>query len=169
MYFLYKQEDMTYEGLLSATREAETEWTESKVSARAKGANVKEHKEEETAELKSKIDSLTAILKSSTFRTNKPQGGGNVYPGKSAQKGGQGKRKSTPNTPLKGKGPGPGPGNSAAGQFKGSQKSIQYYNCGGWGHWWRECPSKGNFNWRELSRAQAPPAAVSTGPNKNKQ
>ena len=124
---------MTYEGLLSATHEAETEWTESKVSARVKGANVKEHKEEKTAELKSKIHSLTAILKSSTFRTNKPQGKGKVCQGKSAQIGGQGKSKSTSNTPLKGK----GRGTSAAGKFKGSQKPIQHYNCWGWGHGWR--------------------------------
>ena len=40
-----------------------------------KRANGEEHKEEGTTKLKSKIDLLTAILKSSSFGTNKPQGG----------------------------------------------------------------------------------------------
>ena len=151
---------MTYKGLLSATHEAETKWTQSKVPAMVKGANVKECKEEGTTKLKSKIDSLTAILKASNFRTNKLQGGEKVVQGKPAQKGWQGKSKSIHNTPLKRK----GPGTSAAGPFKGNWKPIQCYNCGGWGHRWRECPSNRDFNWRELSRAQASAAAVSTSP-----
>ena len=65
-----------YKSLLSATCQAETEWTESKVSSRAKGASVEECEEEGTTELKSKIYSLTAILKPSSFGTNKPQGRG---------------------------------------------------------------------------------------------
>ena len=36
--------------------------------------NVEEHREEVAAELKNKIDSLTAILKSSTLRISKPEG-----------------------------------------------------------------------------------------------
>ena len=51
------------------------EWTESKISARVKGANVKECEEEGTTELKSKVGSLTAILKLSYFRATKLQGG----------------------------------------------------------------------------------------------
>ena len=49
------------------------EWTESKISARVKSPNVKECREEGTIELKNKIDSLTAILKSSTLRISKPK------------------------------------------------------------------------------------------------
>ena len=109
---------MTYEDLLSAMHEAETDWTESKVSARVKGANIKECREEGTAELKSKIDSLTTILKSSNLGISRPQGKVKVSQGKTTQKGGQGKSKSTPNTPLRGK----GPGIPAAGPSKGSQK-----------------------------------------------
>ena len=30
---------------------------------------------------------------------------------------------------------------------------------------WTECPLKGNFNWRELSGAHAPPEIVENGPN----
>ena len=145
-----------YEDLLPATCEAETEYTESKVSARVKGANVKECKDEGTTELKDKIDSLTPILMSSSFGTNKPQGGGKMEPAKPVKKGGHGKSKSTPNTLLKGK----GPGTVAAGLFKGNQKPIQCYNYGGWAHGRRECPSKGNFNWRELRGAQTRLATV---------
>ena len=84
MHFLYKQEETKYEDLLSATYEAETEWLESKVSARDKGMNVKECKEEGTTKLKSKIDSLTAILKSSNFEINRPQRGREVGPGETS-------------------------------------------------------------------------------------
>ena len=57
------------------------------------------------------------------------------------------------------------------GKGLGTQKPIQCYNCGGWGHGWRECPSMGNFNLRELSGAQVPPEIVEIGPksNENKQ
>ena len=63
-----------YKSMLSATHEAETERTESKVSARVKSASDEECKEEGTTKLKSKIHSLTAILKSSSFGANKLQG-----------------------------------------------------------------------------------------------
>ena len=149
-----------YEDLLSATHEAGREWTESKVSARFKGVNVEEHREEGTTELKSKIYLLTAILRSSNFRVSRPQEKEKAGQGKTTQKSGQGKSKSIPSTPLKGK----GPGTPAVGQCKGSQKPIQCYNCGGWGHGWRECPSKGNFNWRELSGAQVPLETLNIGP-----
>ena len=85
MHFLYKQEEATYEDLLSATLEAETEWMESKISVRVKTVNVKEHKEEVTTEFKSKIDSLTAILKSSTFGTSKSQRKEKITQGKIKQ------------------------------------------------------------------------------------
>ena len=89
MSFLYKQEETTYEDLLSVTHEAETEWTESRISVRVKSANVKEHREEGTTELKSKIDSLTAILKPSNFGTSKHQEKEKIGQGKTTQKGGQ--------------------------------------------------------------------------------
>ena len=74
MHFLYKQEEMTYEDLLSVTWEAEMEWTESKISVRAMSASVAEWREEGATEWKNKIDSLTATLKSSTLGISKPEG-----------------------------------------------------------------------------------------------
>ena len=120
IHFLYKQEETIYEDLLSATHETETEWTESKVSARFKGANVEECRDEGTTELKSKIDSLTVILKSSNFGISRTQEKEKVDQGNTTQKGRQGKSKSTSNIPLKGQ----GPGTPAAGSSKESQKPI---------------------------------------------
>ena len=42
MHFHYKQEEVTFEDLLSATQEAEMDWTESEISVRAKSASVGE-------------------------------------------------------------------------------------------------------------------------------
>ena len=56
---------------------------------RVKSVNVKEHKEERTTELKSKIDSLPATLKPSNFGISKPQGKEKVGQGKTTQKGEQ--------------------------------------------------------------------------------
>ena len=145
MQFLYKQEEITYEDLLSATREAEMEWTESKISVIVKSASVEEQRQEGVTELQSKIDSLTTILKSSMLAIGKPEGKEKKEQGKTMQKGGQRKSKSTPTTLMKGK----GSGTPTTGLSKGNQKPIQCYNCRGWGHGWRECPLKGNFNWRD--------------------
>ena len=63
------------------------EWTESRISVRVKSVNVEEHREEGTTELKSKIDSLTVILKSSNLGTHKHQGKEIIGQGKATQKG----------------------------------------------------------------------------------
>ena len=104
MHFLYKQKEATYKDLQSATHEAEMEWTESKISVTVMSVNVEECKEEEATELKNKIDSLTAILMSSTLPIGKPEGKEKKEQEKMIQKGGQRKSKSTPTTPMKGKG-----------------------------------------------------------------
>ena len=59
-----------------------------------------------------------------------------------------------PATPTKHK----GPTITAAGPIKGKNgKLICCWCCGGRGHTTRECPTKGNLNWRELSVAANPP------------
>ena len=93
----------SYKDLLSATQEAEMEWTESKISVRVKSANVKECREEGITELKNKIAPLTANLKSSILAIRKPEGK-KKRTGKTIQKGGQWKSKLASNTPTKGKG-----------------------------------------------------------------
>ena len=56
----------------------------------------------------------------------KPEGMEKKEWGKTMQKGGQRKSKSTPTTPMKGK----GLGTPTMGPSKGNQKPIQCYNCG---------------------------------------
>ena len=69
------------------------EWTESKISVRAKSTSVEKQREEGVTELKNEIDSLTAILKSSTLGIGKPEGKEKKEQEKTIQKGGQ--RKNT--------------------------------------------------------------------------
>ena len=67
-------------------------------------------------ELKNKIDSLTAIPKSSTLGISKPEGKEKKEQEKTIQKGGQRKSKSTPTTLMKRK----RPGTPATGSSKGN-------------------------------------------------
>ena len=72
-------------------------------------------------DLKQKIDQLTTVIKSSTFAGTKPKKGNagitNVTNGQYTT--------------------------SAAGSFKDGQKPYQCYNCGGWGHSYRQCLIQG--------------------------
>ena len=117
-------------------------------------------------ELKNRIDSLTAILKSSTLGISKPEGKKDTRK-KQYRKVDREKVNPLQLLPMKGK----GLGTPAPGPSKGNLKPIQCYSCWCWGHGWREYPSKGNFNWRELSGAQIPPEIVEIGPKsiENKQ
>ena len=64
---------------------------------------------------------------------------------------------------------GKGPETPTTGPSKGNWKPIQCHNCGGWGHGWGECLSKGNFSWRELNGAQVPPDIVEISPKSNEE
>ena len=103
---------------------AKMEWTGSKISFRVKSASVDKEREEGATELKNNIDSLTAILKSSTLGISKPKGKEKKKrTRKPLQNNGQRKGKSTLTTPTKGK----GLGTPATSSSKGNQKPIQYY------------------------------------------
>ena len=72
MCFLYKQEEVTCEDLLSATRETKMEWTESKISVRVKSASVEKQREEGVTELKKKdrfLDYYSEVLHSCNWQT----------------------------------------------------------------------------------------------------
>ena len=136
---------MTYQALLAALEETENDYSEVRTAIKGKSTVV----EGETglADLKEKIDALTAVVKSSnvTMRpTEMPK-----LKFKFQRKNGQ----SPSNSPVKGK----GPGTTAAGPFKMGQKPIICCNCGGWGHGWRNCSTTGNVDWRSLNRADPPP------------
>ena len=97
-------------------------------------------------DLKKEVQALTAALKLTDFQGAKPKKA-NVSQNKQAQK-------SKTLDKTKSKGPQP----SAAGPFSPTDKPMQCFKCGGWGHGWRNCPSQGNINWRELYRASLSPA-----------
>ena len=156
MWFLYKQEMTTYEDLLVATREAETEWTENK-SVHLRSTTLSDNKG--LKDLQKEIVALTATLKSATFQGAKPKKAGTT--GEKQAVKGKSLVKTKENPKIK------GPQTSSAGPFAITERPIQCFKCGGWGHGWRSCPSQGNINWRELSRASLPPK--DEGPNKQEQ
>ena len=61
MWYLYKETETGYEQLLSAAREVETEWTESK-TIKAKATSVVDQGKKERDALKAQIDKLTKEL-----------------------------------------------------------------------------------------------------------
>ena len=75
MRFLYTKESTTYDSLLAAIKEAESEWNESKSQLRVKSAVVCD-REDQMEELKKRLDKLTATVKSSNVK-EKPKGNKN--------------------------------------------------------------------------------------------
>ena len=119
--YLYKDEKVTYQILLAAMEETESEYGDMRSMARSKGATVWE---EGIAELKELIEALTTVVKSSSVPGKFGSPMKNKY--KFQKKDGT----SAPNSPKKTR----GPGTSATVPYKLGQKPIQCYNCGGWGH-----------------------------------
>ena len=109
------------------------------------------------AAIESKLDKcLKAVSKAAQVPASKTE--------PSKQTGQHRKTNSAPATPTKYK----GPSSSAAGPFKGRNgKPIRCWCCGVWGYTMRECPTQGNLNWRERSRAAIPPKDT-TRPAQNK-
>ena len=142
MRYLYKESVTGYELLLSATREAETEWVESK-TIKAKATSVVDPGKKEREWLKGQIDKLTKEL-------NKKEKSG-FY----KKKGSKAENLTPVNLP-KGSPRSKGPEITAAGPFHNGKKPLQYYKCGGWGHVICECPSPGNMKWRS-STGLSPP------------
>ena len=148
MRFLYSKHTTTYDTLLAAIKQAEMEWSESRAPLRIKGAVVQE-KEDEMIELKKRLDQLTATVKSSNIKPKGRNKNGQERsptgpPGKDCPHITEVKKQ------LK------GPGVSAAGPFKGNQRPMQCYKCEGWGHGWRECPTKGNVDWGRVRGEPTP-------------
>ena len=149
MRFLYKQEVVSYEDLLVATQEAETEWTKNK-SAPVQRRSTTLKEEVGLKDLRKEIEDLTATPKSATFQGVKPKKGRATME-KQVQK-----NKNLDKTKINPKTKGPQP--SAARPFSPTERPIQCFKCGSWGHGWRNCLTQGNINWRELMRvSQARP------------
>ena len=146
--FLYKDPTVMYQALQKAIEETESEYGEGRATAQAKSATVAD--ETGIAELKEQIEALTTVVKSSNIISTGMKPPGSLKPKHGNFHKFQWKDGMIPsNSPSKGK----GPNTSAARPFKEEQKPIQCYNCGGWGHRWRNCPTTGNVDWRSLNRA----------------
>ena len=130
MRYLYDKESTTYDVLLAAIKDAETEWLEVRGQLHLKSAVVTEKSEIE--ELRQKLDKLQATVKAVTTKKEKEK--------KKTPK--TSPRKEDPRKQVK------GPSTSAAGPFKPDQKPMQCYKCEGWGHGWRECATKGSWGTR---------------------
>ena len=85
------------------------------------------------ASMESKLEQLTTIVKSAQKATGLENS--------------KSRTQFSRNTPKKSG----GPATSAAGLFNKGKKLFRCWRCGGWGHTSRECPSQGNFNWKELN------------------
>ena len=132
--YLFKDAKVTYQALLATLEETENEYCEVRTAIKSK-STVVEGKTGIT-DLREKIEDLTAVVKSSNIamKSAKPPKSKFRFQKKDGQ--------SPSNSPVKGK----GLGTTAAGSFKMGQKPIQCYNCGAWGHGWRNCPTTGNVD-----------------------
>lgn len=132
MRFLYTRDDVGYEDFLTAVQEAEAETVENRnVQVRSKAASVEEVPEIKT--LKAEIESLTAILKNNGPSVSKEKNVSKKQKGSSSKSNPKQERKQ---------------------QSEGSRDSkdhvLQCWKCGGFGHYKKICPTRGNVNWREL-------------------
>ena len=146
MRYLYKETETGYEQLLSAAKEAETEWIESK-TIKAKATSVVDADKKERDKLKALIDKLTKEL------NNKEKGS---FYKKKTSKGETPTPVSSPKGSLRSK----GPEITAHGPFHNGEKPLQCFKCGGWGHVICECPSPGNMNLEELNRVEPAPVEI---------
>ena len=160
MRFLYSRASTTYDALLSAIKEAEIEWMESKGQARMKSTVIVDRKDE-IEELRKKLDQIMLTMKSNDYRGQKtkkdkwesPSGSGPSSPRV---------RKDDIRKNLK------GPPTTSAGPFKPDQSNFQCHKCGGWGHGWRECATKGNVDWARI-RGESEPKEEKNVPDKDPQ
>ena len=164
--FCYKKAETTYDELLNETLDAEWEkFTKVKTASLKVKSAVTTSEDGRIKDLKLKIDQLIMVIKSSTFAGTKPKKGNTgITNVASGQYTGKDKSKK-PVSPYKGQ----RPTTSAAGPFKSEQTPYQCYNCRGWGHSYRQCPSQGVINWRSLSRAEPPPKEEKGSKANNKQ
>ena len=146
IWFCYKKAGKIYDELLNEMLDVEWEKsTEMKTTSLNVRSAVTTAEDGGIKDLKQKIDQLATVVKSSTFGGAKSKKGNtgitNVANGQYT-----GKDKSKrPASPYKGQ----GPTTLVAGPFKNGQKPYHCYNCGGWGHSYRQCPSQGGHQLEE--------------------
>ena len=124
-----------------------------------KSATVVDHRDE-IEELRKKLDQLTATVKSNNFKGTKAKKERRDSP--SGSKPSSPRKKEDPRQNLK------GPATTSAGPFKPGQSNFQCHKCGGWGHGWRECVTKGNIDWVRI-HGESEPKEPETVPKKDQQ
>ena len=148
---------MTYQGLLAAVEETEGEYGETRTMMKSKSTTV----EDETSikQLQEKIETSMSVVKTSSV-VNKTSGSQKKPKFKTPRR----DTTISPDSPAKSK----AVNINGSGTAKSGNKPMQYYNCWGWGHRWRNCPTAvGNLDWRSLNRARLPPAKIEQGPNQS--
>ena len=147
MQFLYMKDTTTYNTLLAAIKEAEIEWLESKNQIRMRSATVV-NCEDEIDEIWKKLDQLVVTMKSNNFKGMKTKKERRDSP--SGSKTNSPRKKEDPRRNLK------GPTTTLAGPFKPEHSNFQCHKCGGWGHGWKECATKGNIDWARIHGESEP-------------
>ena len=146
--FMYKAEAVTYEDLLEAAKEAESEFLETRRGAQLKAASMKGESQEPWEELGSQLRDLTVAIKA-----------GNV--GSRSAPASPSKRWNPPSVEAP-------PSRNAGNSNQNNSNSIsaafraaladprQCHRCRGWGHVRADCPTRLNSN-RGRGEGQAPP------------
>ena len=138
------KDDVGYGEFLAVVYEAENEGIEGKVlNMKAKAMTVEKviegREKSELKDLKQQIESLTTIMKSATIGTVQTKGRKGISSPRKKELLGSLPQKRLQGSPKKGKI-----------SLRPGQKPLQCFRCEGWGHGWPECPTRENFNWREL-------------------
>ena len=128
--YMYGNKDVGYFDLLEEARKVQ-ECDEKVVNVKSKGAGV-ETDTDDLGSLRDEVAELTAVMKAA--KTNGPP----MFKGK------------RDNRNLK------GPQVTSAGPFRGKFRPVQCWQCDGWGHVARECPSPENYP-RGEENTQGPP------------
>ena len=115
---------------------------------------------DEIEELRKKLNQLSATVKSNNFKAAKPKKERKDSP--SGSKPSSPRKKEDPRRNLK------GPATTSVGPFKPGQCNFQCHKCGGWGHGWKECATKGNVDWARI-HGESEPKETETVPEKDQQ
>ena len=159
MRFLYSKSSTTYDTLLSAIKEAEIEWLESKGQARMKAATIVD-RSDEIEHLRKRLDHITATMKSNNYKGARPKRDKKESPTGSGSS--SPRRKEDVWKNLK------GPGDIGSWTIFDRTKAIfQCHKCGGWGTRMERVCNKGkNVDWVRI-RGSPSPRRTRQSPKKN--
>ena len=115
---------------------------------------------DEIEKLRKKLDQLAAMVKSNNFKGTRLKKDRRGSPSGSKQN--SPRKKEDPRKNLKGL------AMTSAGLFKPSDSNFQCHKCGGWGHGWKECVTKGNVDWVRI-HGESEPKETETIPKKDQQ